>query len=749
MWNQAVDGRYLTTSFYNIGKEVVSPWSFLSHQKPTHTPCTFIWQHCCLDCFCEWLRDSPAAQRISSPTSSEPDSSPDNSIEMQINNDHPVAAVQLQWSRQLRGHVQYRVTSEASDSGHIQHRSVEPALRSEDEDAYQPELSEGSEDEDNEDTSNLEHEHPQKGSWCKQFYSLSFLHDLGSMMLEPHQCFPLHHQGLLYCQFYNTIKEVFMASQHSPFANENLDTLALDPGLVQTWQHIGKAISHSSLALLRAYIHTKQQCHVTISNCCQQSYRTWEEYQWNINKLCTRFEMVYSLQLHTVVHWEYTQMMMMFLQCLLCVYGGQGNHLCHSSGLWLDCQVQLPPESSDTEQIQESLEMASTLELYGYAWFLDKLDWMAMTFKPPHQAHMVFNTPTLQMAYYQQYQQLIKFKSDFVLFYNVFSCMLDVCLDPTCSVLLLQLLVNLCLRVFQKNVFRSLADCVTQQPLHSARLEDACNGEIPLTCAGILQIFQHSHFWEDIQFITGSRMKVRNIEMLFAWLWGWDGNGNSDWLCKHWKSKQYWVLFHQSFDVIVSVYGTQQACEWRTIVKQTFICSHWILPYPSTAAFWACGKGGKLQSWASTHSGLVNYLQQYQPELTIIEPGMIDELPLADWKTGGQPLPLDVALPSVPSNLDAWLAIEQGQHPVPAAMSPNPAVFLLAVGVCSSKLSHHLQATMAEHHVLHSFTQKEGKSASQLHTNHKWLMSQLVLHIQALVEAERQQVQSMDLPRAT
>ncbi|EFW13182.1 conserved hypothetical protein [Coccidioides posadasii str. Silveira] len=295
--NQAVDGRYLTTSFYNIGKEVVSPWSFLSHQKPTHTPCTFIWQHCCLDCFCEWLRDSPATQRISSPTSSEPDSSPDNSIEMQINNDHPVAAVQLQWSRQLRGHVQYRVTSEASDSGHIQHRSVEPALRSEDEDAYQPELSEGSEDEDNEDTSNLgehsaggtpvadaqasdsEHEHPQKGSWCKQFYSLSFLHDLGSMMLEPHQCFPLHHQGLLYCQFYNTIKEVFMASQHSPFANENLDTLALDPGLVQTWQHIGKAISHSSLALLRAYIHTKQQCHVTISNCCQQSYRTWEEYQ--------------------------------------------------------------------------------------------------------------------------------------------------------------------------------------------------------------------------------------------------------------------------------------------------------------------------------------------------------------------------------------------------------------------------------------------------------------------------------------
>ncbi|KMU92719.1 hypothetical protein CIHG_10550 [Coccidioides immitis H538.4] len=55
------------------------------------------------------------------------------------------------------------------------------------------------------------------------------------------------------------------------------------------------------------------------------------------------------------------------------------------------------------ESIQEGLGMASTLELYGYAWFLDKLDWMAMTFKPPYWVHMVFNTSTLQMAYHPQY----------------------------------------------------------------------------------------------------------------------------------------------------------------------------------------------------------------------------------------------------------------------------------------------------------------------------------------------------------
>ncbi|KMU92544.1 hypothetical protein CIHG_10346 [Coccidioides immitis H538.4] len=127
---------------------------------------------------------------------------------------------------------------------------------SENEDAYQLELSKGSEDEDEESTSNLsehsagdalvadaqtpdsEHECPQKESWHKQFYLLSFLCDLEFIMLELHWCSPLCHQSLLYCQFYNTIKKIFAAGQHFLFANENLDMLALDSGLQSygTWE---------------------------------------------------------------------------------------------------------------------------------------------------------------------------------------------------------------------------------------------------------------------------------------------------------------------------------------------------------------------------------------------------------------------------------------------------------------------------------------------------------------------------------
>ena len=93
----------------------------------------------------------------------------------------------------------------------------------------------------------------------------------------------------------------------------------------------------------------------------------------------------------------------MFLQCLLCTYGGQGNHIQCSNGLWLDWQVKWPSNSSNVEWIQEGLGMAFTLKQCGYTWFLEKLNWKTMTFWPPHCVHMAFNTPSLQLAYHPQY----------------------------------------------------------------------------------------------------------------------------------------------------------------------------------------------------------------------------------------------------------------------------------------------------------------------------------------------------------
>jgi hypothetical protein len=39
------------------------------------------------------------------------------------------------------------------------------------------------------------------------------------------------------------------------------------------------------------------------------------------------------------------------------------------------------------------------MEQFGYAWFLDKIDWETMTFRQPYSAYMMFNNPSMQAAY--------------------------------------------------------------------------------------------------------------------------------------------------------------------------------------------------------------------------------------------------------------------------------------------------------------------------------------------------------------
>lgn len=45
------------------------------------------------------------------------------------------------------------------------------------------------------------------------------------------------------------------------------------------------------------------------------------------------------------------------------------------------------------------------MEIYGYAWFLDKIDWNTLTFRQPHAAYMMFNNPSMQTAYGALYHQ--------------------------------------------------------------------------------------------------------------------------------------------------------------------------------------------------------------------------------------------------------------------------------------------------------------------------------------------------------
>lgn len=243
--------------------------------------------------------------------------------------------------------------------------------------------------------------------------------------------------GLLYTQLYSSGKEVFAAGDAYPFTNPALDTLALDPQLSKTWQHVGGGLSHNPVALMRAYLHMKQRCHAALQGSYLKVFGFREEHRvslrlysaidqelrhrhlhdtrlpgvpstvepfyslptptlllwfhWNVNKFCVGFEAVYSINDRHFVTWEHTRMMMMFLRCLQFSY--TGGLLQRVSGCWRD--VWFRPDARRTDGLRrcEGLGSQRSMEASGYAWFLDKVDWDTMTFRQPSAQYMMFNSP--------------------------------------------------------------------------------------------------------------------------------------------------------------------------------------------------------------------------------------------------------------------------------------------------------------------------------------------------------------------
>lgn len=110
-------------------------------------------------------------------------------------------------------------------------------------------------------------------------YPQSLLHDQGSITIAPPPTSPLYRRGLFYVQKYPKSKIVFAAGKTYLFQDDRFDTLALDAGMVRTWQHIGGAISHSPIAVLRAYMHVKRRCLAAFQGCRDRSCGTREEFR--------------------------------------------------------------------------------------------------------------------------------------------------------------------------------------------------------------------------------------------------------------------------------------------------------------------------------------------------------------------------------------------------------------------------------------------------------------------------------------
>lgn len=706
-WDQVVNRSFLVEDFYDVGKEVTPPdrsFSFRQASEVARQPLTLTWRRCCLESFRCWLHDVARELGEGHETASATE-------EDGPGNPTPTTR-QLRPRRQPPPTVLVKIPAQPDVEMEVDDHGSDPSVAS-------PHSSSSSS------SSSSSPTVAAPPCWWEEYYPLSLTQDLGSLTIQPHlgRRSALRRHGLLYIQLYNTSKGIFAAGNTYPFANHALDTLALDPGLVRAWQHIGQALSHSPQAILRAYLHAKVRCHTALTSCRNHSYGTREEYRvsgpllhsihqvmsrrahpraimpqhatvpffihptalfldwirWNMNRLCLGFELVYTLQSHTVVHWEHTRVMMMFLRALTYTYGGQGHHLRHSNGLWLDCRVD--PGAGNGERVVEGMGVGETLDRYGYGWFLDKVDWASMVFRVAHRSHMAFNTPTLLSAYSRRYQPLVRAQRDYIFVHDIFSQM-QAWRDgpPARTAVLLDLLVDVCLRAFWKDVFRALQASKPQQPIKKQALADALAGAVPLTIVGFRRVFQRAPVETEFQYVRGSNAKVGHVQVLFSWLWGWAGDGNhgGDWRRKGWEQKLYRLLFRQCFEVITQVFGLGQARAWRATLQYRFVRTHWVLPYPNNQRFWSRGTGlhgtgrRRLLTWVSVHPDVERYHREDPLRERTVPLAAINQLPIRGWQRGAQPMDLSVELPTIPSDLEVLVAAVTRPSPSTRAAGSSP-----------------------------------------------------------------------------
>jgi hypothetical protein len=596
----------------------------------------------------------------------------------------------------------------------------------------------------------------------RMFYPFSMLYDSGSMTIETGQMSKARAEGLLYSQFYPSIKGVFAAGNQYPFTNTAIESLALDPNLRRTWQHVGGALSHDPVALIRAYQYTKLRCHHATQGSMEKSFGIREEHRmskelfnridaefrrrnihtrhfrpatggnrpyhtyatatvmrwlrWNINKFCVGFEMVYSLTEQRFITWEHTRIMLMFLRCLRLSYSG--GLVQRISGCWQDVCYQTDVKQADRQRRVEGLGFCKTMEQYGYAWFLDKVDWETMTFRLPHRPYMQFNSPSMLAHYHTHYRTLRDVQADFITVEDYFGLMRKYSLDRARSYAILSLLADVCLRVFRKDVFQHIRSTIRSQYRASA-----LSGEVALCGPTLEKIIKKDHL--PLHFVSGNRMIAKHVETLFEWLWDWRGEGFSR---QHWIDKPYRMLYRRCDEMIGRIYGQAQAESWTVNLKQRFIQTHWVLPYPQSSSFFSRTKKQQHCWWSSYHSGLADHHKLS----SAVRPGLVStkallELPINGWQFALQAMQLETKLPWIPENLEQFL------QRLPAIEAGDVLAFPASEPVAQS---YQLRS------LLHR--RKEG----QFHGNKQWLNEYLPIFLHAQeTAAEKELLDTKVRPR--
>lgn len=439
----------------------------------------------------------------------------------------------------------------------------------------------------------------------QRYYHQNMLYEASSLTSVTPKLSRLRQGGLIYSQFYGSVKEISDAAKCKPFENDALEEMALDPQLRRGARNVAGGHRREVQIVEQAYRASKRRARTAILGSKRRSFGIREEhrmtwglfqrlkimleahdrsdlrvvmdncpvYAWPIrtevyldflwrsaDKFATGFEVVRARARHDMVTWEQTKMMFAFLRCLRYVLGG--HRLEPESALWWS-KRQLG--EAGRQRIWYGLGFSNTLARYKYCWLEPRVDWEQLQFKTGVTGRMLFGNGALRNQVMRQGAQVQAF---FDMALALERGLAWIRLNQSQAIIcerIMSWMVHVCLQQFRVDVLRAV-----KAEILEVHREEALQGR---------QWFCQEYFVEIMEqgcyLLSGNRSDFQQPAALLHWLLGSD-----DGLSRlHWTDKPFRKLYQRARTGL----GLVDQELRRTFTRRywRWMCEyHWILPYP-------------------------------------------------------------------------------------------------------------------------------------------------------------------------
>jgi hypothetical protein len=473
---------------------------------------------------------------------------------------------------------------------------------------------------------------PKKGEG-QRYYTQNMLHDTGSLTSVTPKKSKHREGGLIYSQFYNSVKEIYDANKCFPFANDAMEELALDPHIRNATRNILGGGRRDAKTVEVGYLASKQRTHHALRDARRKSFGIREEhrvtwavfqglkdrlnledthysaalltecpaYAWaiktevfidflwrSVDKFATGFEIVKARSRKDFTTWEQTKMMAMFLRCLRYVCGGR--LLEQEGALWHSKREKMVGEPPRL-RLWYGLGFKNTLAVYKYCWLEPRIDWNVIQFKSDVTDDVLFGNKTLQGQYLRRGKQARGF-------FDI-SRQLELALDwigtysnngRLCD-RFATWMVHICLVQLRLDVTSAV-----KAEVKAEWREEALKGERAWSYEYLDEIMS-----EGCYLMSGNKTEFKQVSDLGHFLFDYD-----DGLVReHWEDRPFRVLYRRARTGI-KIRNKEYSPVFEGRFWEWLYKYHWVLPYPCGNALLQTTKSGKrmwYSIWQSTGKG--------------------------------------------------------------------------------------------------------------------------------------------------